>query len=131
MARRRPFHRTDRLNSQLKEVLAVALQRETREELLRSLVLTDVTVTRDLSVARVYYYPMQGDPDAVAQALSRATGFLRRRVGKEIRARQVPELRFILDASIDHGRRIEQVLSELDIPPDSEDDGGGDHEPSH
>jgi|GEM_PF-293607 len=117
MPRKRPFRRTDRLASQIQQVLAVAVQRETREDVLHNVVITGVDVTSDLSLARVFYYLMAGEQPAVEQALDRARGFLRRRVGEQIRARTTPELRFVLDKSVEHGRRIEEILSNLDIPP--------------
>ncbi|MEZ4269674.1 MAG: 30S ribosome-binding factor RbfA [Myxococcota bacterium] len=132
MAKKRPFHRTDRLGSRVREILAVTLQQESREELLRQVVITGVDVTRDLSLARVHYYPMGGDEAAIAAALERASSFLRTRVGQEIRMRITPDLRFLRDDSVDHGRRVEEILRELDITPaepeepdaDSESDEG-------
>jgi ribosome-binding factor A len=117
MARNRPYQRTDRLNSRLREILAVACQRESREEALRTVVITSVEVTRDLSVARVYYYVIGEDHETAAAALERASGFLRSRVGQEVRARQTPELRFHWDRSVDQGRRVEGILADLEIPP--------------
>ncbi len=114
MSSRRPYKRTDRLGRQLKEVLAVALQRETREDALHDVVVTEVEVTRDLSLARVFFYTPRGaDLKDVTTALERASGFLRRRLGEEIRMRQVPELRFVLDQSIDRAERIEGILAGL------------------
>jgi len=113
VAKQRPYHRTDRLNRQLAEVLAKAVQRETREEVLRLAIITGVEVTRDLSVARVYYQTMGGDLEETAAAFDRAAGFLRCRVGEQIRMRQTPELRFKYDESIDHGLRVETVLAGL------------------
>jgi ribosome-binding factor A len=92
-------------------VLAKAVQRETREEVLRLAIITGVEVTRDLSVARVYYQTMGGDLAETAAAFERAAGFLRCRVGDQIRMRQTPELRFKYDESIDHGLRVETLLA--------------------
>ncbi|PIE65716.1 MAG: ribosome-binding factor A [Deltaproteobacteria bacterium] len=125
MANRRPFRRTERLQNQIRQVLAVAVQRETREDLLHQVMITGVDVTRDLSLARVFYYPMGGEPEAISAAFDRANGFLRRRVGEEIRARVTPELRFIFDASIDRGRRIEDILAGLDVAPEEAGDDEG------
>lgn len=111
---RRAFHRTDRLNRQVKEALAVALRQGAREERLRDIIVTDVEVTRDLSVARVFYYLADPSGQAdVERALARAAGFLRGRVAESIRARQVPELRFRYDRSVETGRRVEEILAGL------------------
>ena len=68
----------------MKQVLAIAIQREAREDVLHNVVVTDVEVTPDLSLARVFYYAMGGEPEAIDAALHRAAPFLRRRVGEEI-----------------------------------------------
>lgn len=111
---RRSFKRTDRLAKQVGEVVAVALRRETREESLFAVVVTGCEVTRDLSFATVHYYlPDSADREAVSAALQRASGFLRRRVGQEVRARNTPQLRFLYDNSVDHARLIESILSDI------------------
>ncbi|MFO0748851.1 MAG: 30S ribosome-binding factor RbfA [Myxococcota bacterium] len=117
MPRKRPFHRTDRLNSQIREVLATTLVREAREDILREVVITDVAVTSDISVARVYWHGLPGiaeaDPEAVQAAFDRAAGYFRKKVGEVIRARQTPELRFIYDKALDRGRRVDDILVKL------------------
>ncbi len=121
MGKRRPFHRTDRLGSQIKEVLALAVRLESREELLRAAVITDVDVTNDVSLARVYWHAMpgaaEGDPAAIQAAFNRAAGFLRKKVGEAISARITPELRFFHDDALDRGRRIEDILRTIPKPP--------------
>lgn len=117
MARKRPFHRTDRLNSQIREVLATTLLQNAREDILREVVITDVEVTSDISLARVYWHSLPGlaeaDPEAVQEAFDRAAGFLRKKVGETIRARQTPELRFIYDSALDRGRRVDDILVKI------------------
>ena len=60
------------------------------------------------------------DRDAVTKALGRASGFLRSRVGQQIRARNTPELRFSYDQSVDLGRRIEEILADIGPLPEDE-----------
>ena len=123
MATRRPFQRTDRLNREIRDVLAKLLLLETREESLRSVMVTAVEVSRDLSIAKVYYQNYTGDPDIIAEALSRAAGFLRGRVGEQVRMRQTPELRFYYDESAERGRRIETLPSSLpELQPEDVDE---------
>ncbi len=76
-------------------------------------------MTRDLSVARVYYYVIGDGTEEVRVAFERASGFLRSRVGQEVRMRQTPELRFHFDNSIDPGRRVEGILADLHIPAEA------------
>jgi ribosome-binding factor A len=117
MARKRPFKRTDRLASQIREVVATAISRESREPLLHAVVITDVDVTSDLSLARVWWHALPGPADrdraGVEAAFGRAGGFLRSRVAEVIRARKLPDLRFLHDDALDNGRNIEGILHRI------------------
>jgi len=115
-------------------VLATTILREARDEILRDVVITDVEVTSDLSVARVYWHPLPGvvaaDPEVAQAAFDRAAGFFRRRVGEVIRARQTPELRFLYDDALDRGRRVDDILVKIaaERPVEAAADAGADDE---
>ncbi|MFT7583120.1 MAG: ribosome-binding factor A [Myxococcota bacterium] len=128
MPKRRPYKRTDRLSVQIQQVLAVAVQSETHEEVLHTVMITAVELTSDLSLARVFYYTYGGDLDAIDKAFTRANSYLRRRVGQEIRARVTPELRFHHDDGVDRGRRVDNILSTLDLHTEVETEGSGEEE---
>lgn len=124
MPKRRPFKRTDRLNRAILRALATAMGRESREEVFQMVTVSDVEVTRDLSLARVYIQVGQEHREEALQALERAAGFLRSRVGAELHIRQTPELRFMVDDSIDRAERIESILRDIEIPEEATAEGG-------
>ena len=88
-----------------------------------AITVTDVDVTRDLQLARVYFTVFGGD-DEKAEALAavhNATGFLRTQLAAKVELRLVPELVFALDQSAEHGQRIDELLNQLkesDYAPD-------------
>ena len=87
---------------------------------------SDVEVTRDLAHARVYVTVFEeGQAPATLKALKRAAGFLRSRLGQEMRIRTVPELHFLHDASVETGQKmdrlIEQAVASDAAPADSAD----------
>jgi len=91
------------------------LAREVHDPGIGFITLTRVKVSPDLQLARVYY-TLMGDDKAhktTAQALERATPFLRRQIGSRIRLRRVPELRFEFDKSVEAQDRIERILIEI------------------
>lgn len=107
--------------------------REARDDVLREVVITDVEVTSDISLARVYWHPLPGaakaDPEVAQAAFDRAAGFFRKKVGEIIRARQTPELRFIYDSALDRGRRIDDILVKIAAErPAAEDEIEGEDE---
>ena len=120
--------RPERVGDQIRSELAQLLAREVHDPGVGFLTLTQVKVTPDLQMARVYYTTM-GDAAAQresARALKRAAPFLRRQLGQRLRLRRVPELEFFYDESIARHDRIERILQELKTEATTRDDAMGD-----
>ena len=62
----------------------------------------------------------------VLKGLKSAGGFLRRHIGTQLQLRYTPELVFVEDHAIEHGMKIFDILSKLDIPEDDGNDEGAD-----
>jgi ribosome-binding factor A len=95
-------------------VLSELLRFETKDPGLADISLTAVDLSRDLSVARVYFSMLNpdDDPQPAIDGLARAAGFLRSKLGRELQVRHVPELRFTHDDSIAHGAEITQLIDD-------------------
>jgi len=106
--------RSERLNQLLREELAGLLQTEIKDPRLRSVTVTGVDVSRDLAVADVYVRSLTGEPSAgeLLAGLESAEGFLRSRLGRELRIRRIPDFRFHVDRALEHAQRIESLLQE-------------------
>src|SRR5262245_23278041 len=110
-----PSTRPSRVGDQLRAEISDLLAREVHDPGIGFLTVTQVKVTPDLQVARVYYTTL-GDERArrdTARALGRATPFLRRQLGSRLRLKRVPLLEFFFDESVERGDRIERILNEL------------------
>jgi ribosome-binding factor A len=98
----------------LRRSLSELLRFESKDPALADVSLTTVELTRDLSVAKIYFSLL--DPDADPQpallGLQRASGFLRRKLAQELTVRHVPELRFVHDDSIAHGAAISRLIDD-------------------
>ena len=120
--------RPDRVGEEIRHELATLLSREVHDPGIGFVTLTRVKVSPDLQLARVFY-TMMGDEKAqkaTAQALGRATPFLRRQLGARIRLRRVPELRFEFDKSVENQDRIERILMEIKAKDTSDRSEAGD-----
>jgi len=107
--------RPSRVGDQLRVEITDLLARQVHDPGIGFLTITQVTVTPDLQIARVYYTTL-GDEKArveTGRALGRATPFLRRQIGSRLRLKRVPLLEFFFDESIDRGDRIERLLNDL------------------
>ena len=78
--------------------------------------ITDVEVTNDLSMARVYVSCLETGAarDQVMDALAHAAGFVRHELAGVLDLREMPEVRFLLDTSIERGARVEEILRKLE-----------------
>ena len=110
----REFSRSQRLGTEVLRTLSEVLRFETKDPSLKLVSLTAVELSRDLSVARVYFSLLDpnADPEPVKDGLERASGFMRGRLGREIKIRHVPELRFAHDDSAAEAQRISSLIDD-------------------
>ena len=103
-------------------VLNELLRFESKDPALHDVSVTEVELSRDLAVARVYFSVLDPAADvAEAQAgLRRASGFLRSRLGKELTVRHVPELRFQHDDSAVRGIALTELIDRAGGEPEQE-----------
>ena len=109
----REFTRSDRMSAQILRVVAVIVRNEFEyEKELKHVSISDVDVTKDLSVAKVYFNTLFPElKDQALETLQEHTKHIRSLVSKQIRARKVPELRFIYDESLERGANLEALIS--------------------
>ena len=113
----REFSRTDRVAQQIQKEIAVILQREIKDPRLGMVTVSAVEVSRDLSYAKIFITVFNTkDEDAAKQSakvLNEATGYIRSLLGKRIRARIMPELKFVVDNSLMEGMRISNLVDSI------------------
>ena len=107
----REFKRSERVAGSLRRELAQIIQMEIKDPEIGFIGLSDVEVTRDLSHAKVFVTVFEHEKAASSiKALNQAAGYLRKRLGQEMRIRSVPELHFHHDASVETGRRMDDLI---------------------
>jgi len=103
-----------------------ALLRELKDPRLAGKLLTVVRVhlSGDGSTAKIYISAMEGIGAAreAVKGLHSAAGYLRGELGRRLRMRKAPELRFVADNSIEEGTAILRTLESLDIKDVTDED---------
>ncbi|MCI0516708.1 MAG: 30S ribosome-binding factor RbfA [Woeseiaceae bacterium] len=114
----REYPRHQRIAAELMRSLSDILRFEIKDPGIAGVSLTNVDLSRDLSVAQVYFSLLQpdGDPQPALDGLGRAAGFLRSKLGQAMKIRHVPELRFRHDDSIAHADRIRRLIDAANRP---------------
>jgi ribosome-binding factor A len=86
-----------------------------------NITLTEVRIGPDLRNATAFVLPFGGgDTKALVAALNRAGPYLRRELGRAVRLRLVPEIRFQADTSFDEAARIRDRLGDPSVRRDVE-----------
>lgn len=107
----RSFHRTDRVNAELRREVGQLVHTAVRDHALPQASVVDVETSRELDVATVWVTALQPEQSReVVKALKQLAKEFRHVLAQTMRMRRVPELRFKYDDSIDKGERIEQLL---------------------
>lgn len=109
--------RNERVRKTLMKEIADIIQKEFRDSRISGVVsILDVEVSHDNSYAKVYYSVFGGGEDAKEKtmaAIKQHTPKIRYEVGKRIRLRLTPELRFIYDDSIDRGAKVNEIIEKI------------------
>lgn len=108
------FSRSDRVAEQIRRELAELIRLQLKDPRVRWVTLTDVEVTPDYVHAKVFYTTLNdsSDPRETEQGLRRSASFLRRELGRRIKLHHIPELHFVYDTSVEHGRKLSQLIEE-------------------
>lgn len=106
------FSRSARVAEQIRRELAELIRLEVKDPRVAFVSLTDVEVSPDYAHAKVYFTSMYGEQAAeeVMTGLRRASGFLRRELGRRVRIHSTPELHFIYDRSVEQGSRLSSLI---------------------
>ena len=109
------YKRAERVADQIRMEVADILARKIKDPRIGFVTVTDVDLSPDLRVARVYVTSLQEgqSEDVTLQGLSSAVGFIRGELGRRLDLRYTPELTFCQDVSRKHGDRIDQLLDSL------------------
>ena len=110
---KRGFDRTQRVADVIQKALAQMLL-EMNDARFRLVTVTSVTMSRDLSYAKVYVSVLVDEPDkikSIIDDLNQETKALRFQLAKAVKLRIVPELKFVYDESTAYGFKIRNLLN--------------------
>jgi len=109
----REFSRSQRMAEQLRRELAEIIQDEIKDPRVGFISFTEVRMSRDLSHAVIYCSVLNSEQlEESIEILNSAVGFIRKSIGRRIRARIVPTLKFVADESIIRGAAMDELISE-------------------
>ena len=108
--------RNEKVRKALMREIADILQREIRDPRISGVVsIMDVEVSQDNSFAKVFYSVFGSDEqkEKTIEAMEQNKSKIRYEVGKRIRLRLTPDLRFVYDDSIEKGSKVQELINKI------------------
>ena len=109
------MQRHERLQQDVKIALSDIIRNDVKEPSVTGLIsVTDVKITPDQKYAKVYVSIFgKENKNKVIEALKKATGFIKRELGRRVRMRNMPDITFELDNSMEYGEHMDKVIKEV------------------
>ncbi len=108
--------RNERVRKTLMKEIADIIQKELKDSRIHGIVsITDIEIAHDNSFAKVFYsvFASEEEKQTTIKAITDNTSKIRYEVGKRVRLRLTPELRFIPDDSLERGSNVTQIINKI------------------
>ena len=117
--KKKGFQRSERVAEQVRRDLADLIRTELKDPRVGMISLTDVELTPDYAHAKVFFTTFNSEHlEEIERGLKRASGFLRRELGKRIHIHTLPELHFVYDNSIERDTSMSQLIDQANALSD-------------
>ena len=109
----------ERINNNILRELSYILANDVADKNIKYVTVTAVKTSNDLSYAKVYITILNEEYKSdTLKALKSAKGYIKKELAHRIELRQIPDLDFVYDDSIEHGNSIENILKEINAKND-------------
>ena len=104
--------RNQRIESEIQRVLSVLIAREVKDPRVGNVTITQVTVAKDKSAAKIFFTPFASTnpPEQVRVGLTNAGGFLRGELGRRLGLRHAPRLEFLYDDTVENAAHLTGLI---------------------
>jgi ribosome-binding factor A len=113
-----PARRADRIAHRISEEVTLLLRQGVNDPRVGNISILGVSVTDDLSVARIRWLPFAGigNRAEIAEGLKAVAPQIRGPVGRALGIRHAPELRFELDKNVEYAAHMDALFANLPKP---------------
>ena len=108
----------ERINAELTKQIAKVIAEDIKDPRLGDAIIgvTKVRTTPDLKYAKVYLSVYASSQELITEAfytVCRAATFIRNRLKDSVQIRLLPELNFVLDDTLEHSAKIDELLAKI------------------
>jgi len=105
----------EKVAKELKRYISKVIQEELKDPRIGFVTITDVEITKDLKIAKIYYSILDSGTQKknTVNALKSARGYIKKLIGTHLKLRYTPELQFMEDATIKRVQGIYKILEDI------------------
>ena len=111
----KPYSRSDRLADRIQNILANIFIKDYYVEKCDLLTITNVNMTSDLRLAKVYlsFIGARDTSESIIKSININVKHIRYLLGKQLEVKYVPEIRFYYDDTIKNANKINSILKKI------------------
>jgi len=107
-------YRIEKVENLIKQEISLIFLRKLQDPAFGFLTVTNVKVSPDLKIAKVYISVFEKDRrESVLERVKSVSGFIRSELASRIRIKFVPELKFFIDDTLDYVEKIEGLIKKI------------------
>lgn len=104
----------DRMEHKFAIEISSIIREEIKDERIKFVTITGVSITNDLSFAKVYVTVLNdSERGVVLKTLNGASKFIEMELSKRVDIRKMPEIKFVYDESIEYSNNIENIIESI------------------
>lgn len=103
-----------RVERDIEKYIPMIIQRECKDELLKSITITDCRLTHDYSYCKVFFTSLLDmDKSTLEKEVNEAAGFIRKKLADVLDVRSMPQLHFSYDTSEEYAKNIDEIIDKI------------------
>ncbi len=109
-----PYKRSARVGDLIREEIADILMNRIKHKTLGFITVTAAKVSDDLRHATIYLSVLnEKENKKTLKKISSSASFIRSELGKRLKMKYIPSLHFMIDESIEYGRKIDEIFDNI------------------
>ena len=124
-----PYKRAQRVGDEITKVISRTIIENVADPRVQRCTITSVEVSDDLRNAKIYFSILENNEGILKESresLEKAKGYFRKIIGRELKLRYTPEIRFYFDDSLKRGRDISSIIDNVILEDKSKREKSGD-----
>lgn len=119
-------NRMERADSQIQKVVAEIISKMKDPRINNEIItVTDVSTSPDFTYTKIMVSILTDNEEkkkSILKLLTKSSGFIKKELSKELNMPNIPYIKFVIDNGYLYSKRIDEILSTLVIPEQSEED---------